>query len=58
MLANPERMHARPDAVVAARPGEECGAAAPSAIPARGGRWAATQVGAALARAGSPRASG
>jgi membrane protein len=40
MLANPDRAHARPDVVVAARPGEECGAAAPSGISARGWRGA------------------
>src|SRR4028118_219773 len=40
MLANRGREHARPDVVVAARPGEECGAAAPSGIPARGWREA------------------
>jgi membrane protein len=40
MLANRGREHARPDVVLAARPGEECGAAAPSGIPARGWREA------------------
>ncbi len=40
MLANPDREHARPDVVVAARSDEECGAAAPSGIPVRGWREA------------------
>ncbi len=40
MLANPDREHARPDVVVAARSDEECGAAAPSGISARGWREA------------------
>jgi membrane protein len=40
MLANPDRVHARPDVAVAARSDEECGAAAPSGIAARGWREA------------------
>ena len=38
MLASRNREHARPDVVVAARPDEGCGVAAPSGISARGWR--------------------
>ncbi len=40
MLANPDGVHARPEAAVAARSDEKCGAAAPSGISASGWREA------------------